>query len=189
MALTLKYMFTRAITRQYPKEKREPFAGFRGRHAFVRDSNTGREKCVACLKCAAICPSQCIYIDYREDENGRVLERYEIEALRCVYCAYCVEICPVCALVLTEFYEYSAYSREHIYFDRERLLKNWDEFAASLRADEYFNKFWRLDGINTKKMPVGKRLQQPVQTGGKSKESKSHRFPQASVRETGCCRL
>jgi NADH-quinone oxidoreductase subunit I len=163
MALTLKMMFTHAVTRQYPEEKREPFPGFRGRHAFVRDPETGKEKCVACLKCATVCPSQCIYIDYREQEDGyRILEKYEIEALRCVYCGYCVEVCPVCALVLTEFYEYANYSRGQLYFDRERLLKNWDEFTSKLKTDKYFNKFWRPEGIDVKRMPVGKRLQKSV---------------------------
>ena len=43
MALTLKMMFTHAVTRQYPEEKRDPFPGFRGRHAFARDPDTGKE--------------------------------------------------------------------------------------------------------------------------------------------------
>lgn len=168
MALTLRSMFSRAITRQYPEEKREIFPGFRGRHAFVRNPDTGKEKCVVCLKCSVICPSQCIYISYSSMDGRRFLISYEIEALRCVYCGYCVEVCPVCALVLTEFFEYSGCSRDRIYFDRERLLKNWDEFAEKLKADSYFNKFWRPDGIDIKKMPVGKRLQGPVPVKPKS---------------------
>ena len=165
MALTLRMMFTRPVTRQYPEEKRDPFPGSRGRHAFVRDTETGREKCVACLKCANVCPSRCIKIEYKELEDGsRILEKYEIEAARCVYCGYCAEVCPVCALVLTEFYEYAAYSRDSLYFDRERLLKNWDEFVSGQKTDNYFNKFWRLPGVDIRKMPVGKRLQCPVPT-------------------------
>ena len=175
MALTLKSMFTPAITRQYPEEKRSPFPGFRGRHAFVRAAETGREKCVACLKCAMVCPSQCISIAYKEQEDGaRTLEEFAIEALRCVYCGYCAEVCPVCALVLTEAYEYSGYSRDGFYFDRERLLDNWDAFASKLHTEAYFNKFWRLPGIDVQRMPAGKRVQQPVPVnpgyGGKGLE-------------------
>lgn len=162
MTLTLRSMFSRAVTRQYPEERREVFAGFRGRHAFVRDPNTGKEKCVVCLKCSIICPSQCIYISYKTIGNKRVLESYEIEALRCIFCGYCVEVCPVCALVLTEFYEYSDYDKSSFVFDRERLLKNWDDFVSTLKTDEYFNKFWRPPGINIKRMAVGKRLQGPI---------------------------
>lgn len=163
MALTLRSMFSPAVTRQYPDEKRDPFSGFRGRHAFVRDPDTGREKCVVCLKCSIVCPSQCINIAYEYIDGKMTLKTYEIEALRCIYCGYCAEVCPVCALVLTEFYEYADYSKENFVFNRERLLKNWDEFIITLKREEYFNKFWRLQGIDVKRMPIGKRLQKPIQ--------------------------
>ncbi len=162
LALTFRTMINHPVTRRYPKVKRDPFPGFRGRHAFVRDPETGREKCVACLKCSIVCPSRCIRVEYKETEGERILERYEIEALRCVFCGYCAEVCPVCALVLTEVYEYADYSREHFLFDREMLLKNWDDFSSGLKTDTYFNKFWRLEGIDIKRMPVGKRLQEPI---------------------------
>jgi NADH-quinone oxidoreductase subunit I len=143
MALTLKSMFTHAVTRQYPEEKRPAMPGFRGMHAFVRDPETGREKCIACGLCAAICPSQCIYIYTSEGpDNKKVAERYEIEVLRCIYCAFCVEACPVGAIALTEHFEYSDYSRDALYMDKERLLSNWDKYMAGPRGEEYFKKFW-----------------------------------------------
>lgn len=162
MVLTLRTMFSHAVTRQYPEEKRDVFAGFRGRHAFVRNPETGKEKCVVCLKCSVICPSQCIYISYKTINGKRFLLSYEIDSLRCIFCGYCVEVCPVCALVLTEFYEYSDYDKNIFLFDKERLLKNWDDFISTLKTEEYFNKFWRPPGLDTKKMPVGKRLQTPI---------------------------
>lgn len=164
MALTFKMMFTHAVTRQFPEERRDPIPGFRGRHAFVRDSKTGKEKCIMCMKCATVCPSQCIYItkQKREEDGKLYLAQFDIEALRCIFCGYCVEVCPVCALVLTEEFEYSAYTREEIYFTREKLLRNWDEFAAKQKTDTYFNKFWRPEGIDTSKMTKAKREQGPV---------------------------
>jgi NADH-quinone oxidoreductase subunit I len=63
-----------------------------------------------------------------------------------VYCGYCVEVCPVNALVLTEFYQYIGEKREDLYFDQERLLKNWDEFIAKAERP-YFNPFWKPKGI------------------------------------------
>lgn len=144
MALTLRSLFSPAVTRQYPKEKRPPFPGFRGQHALVRDPQTGIEKCIACGLCGAVCPSKCIYIHTKEDEETRkkVIERYEIELLRCLYCGLCVEACPVGALALTDNYEYSDYSREALYMTREKLLDNWDRFMAGAKGDEYFKKFW-----------------------------------------------
>jgi NADH-quinone oxidoreductase subunit I len=144
LALTLKHMVSPAVTRQYPKEKREPFPGSRGLHALVRDDETKKEKCVGCGLCAAICPSQCIYVYTSEgDEYKKIVDRYEVEVLRCVFCGLCVEACPYGAVVLTDFFEYSDYSREPFYFTKERLLENWDKYMAGSKGREYFEKFWR----------------------------------------------
>ena len=145
MALTLKRLFSKPITRQYPQEKPDIQLGFRGQHALVRDPETGGSKCIACMRCVTVCPSRCIHIRYQVDEekNCRVVESYDIEALRCVYCGFCEEVCPVNALVLTEVFEYAAYDRESIFFDQEKLLKNWDDFAEMKGSaiNNYVNPF------------------------------------------------
>ncbi|MBI5026871.1 MAG: NADH-quinone oxidoreductase subunit NuoI [Nitrospirae bacterium] len=144
LALTLSRLFSRAVTRQYPKEKRPPFPGFRALHALVRDPQTGKEKCIGCCLCAAYCPSQCIYIYTSEGEDHKkVVDRYEIEVLRCVYCAFCVEACPVGAIALTEHYEYSDYNRDAFYYTKDKLLSNWDKYMAGQKGERYFKRFWR----------------------------------------------
>jgi NADH-quinone oxidoreductase subunit I len=143
MALTLKELFTPAVTRQYPKERREPFAGSRALHALVRSDVTGEAKCVGCGLCAAACPSKCIHIYTSEGEDGhKVVNRYEIDVLRCIFCAFCVEACPFGAVALTEHYEYSGYTREEFYYTKERLLENWDKYMAGEKGKVYFEKFW-----------------------------------------------
>jgi NADH-quinone oxidoreductase subunit I len=144
LGLTLKHLFSPAVTRQYPSEKREPFPGARGLHALVKDEATGKAKCVGCGLCAAMCPSQCIYIYTREGEDyKKIVDRYEIDVLRCVFCAFCVEACPYGAVALTGHYEYSDYSRDVFYYTKERLLENWDKYMAGDKGREYFKKFWR----------------------------------------------
>ncbi len=144
LALTFKHMVTPAVTRQYPTEKREPFQGSRGLHALVRNPATGREKCVGCGLCAAMCPSQCIHIYTSEDESHKkVVDQYEIEVLRCVFCALCVDACPYGAVVLTPHFEYSGYTRDEFYYTKERLLENWDKFMAGDNGETYLEKFWR----------------------------------------------
>lgn len=143
LALTLSRLFSHAITRQYPKVKRPPFFGFRGLHALAKNEE-GKMKCVGCGLCAAYCPSQCIYIYTSEgDDHKKIVDSYEIEVLRCVYCAFCVEACPYGAIVLTDHYEYSDYSRDALYFNKERLLENWDRYMAGHKGKEYFERFWR----------------------------------------------
>lgn len=149
LALTMKHLLSPAITRQYPKEKRVPFPGSRGLHALVRNPATGKEKCVGCGLCAAMCPSQCIHIYTSEgDDHKKVVDRYEIEVLRCVFCALCVEACPYGAVVLTPHYEYSGYSRDEFYYTKDRLLQNWDRFMADSEGFEYLEKFWRPKSVD-----------------------------------------
>jgi NADH-quinone oxidoreductase chain I len=152
MALTLKTLFTHPVTRQYPTEKRPAMPGFRGLHGLARDAKTGEARCVGCGLCAAVCPSQCIYI-YTADsvDHKKIVERYEIEVLRCVYCGLCVEACPYSAVVLTEHYEYSDYSRDAFYMTKEKLLDNWDKYMGPEKDREYFKKFWHptLDDFGT----------------------------------------
>jgi NADH-quinone oxidoreductase subunit I len=143
MVLTLKTMFTHAVTRQYPKETRPAVPGFRGLHGLARDSQSGEARCVGCGLCAAVCPSKCIHI-YTADslDHKKIVERYEIEVLRCVYCALCVEACPYSAVVLTEHFEYSGYSRDSFYMTKDELLANWDKYMGEEKDREYFRRFW-----------------------------------------------
>ena len=164
LALTLKHLFSPAVTRQYPTEKREPFPGSRGLHALVRDPETEREQCVGCGLCAAMCPSQCIHIYTSEgDDHKKVVDRYEVDVLRCVFCALCVEACPYGALVLTPHYEYSGYTREEFYYTKDRLLENWDKYMAGPRGAEYLEKFWR-----PKSSDFGVRAESHMEEGAKS---------------------
>jgi len=160
--LTLRMLFSKSVTIQYPLERREVYDGFRGRHALVRDPFTENDKCIGCMRCSTVCPSRCIYIKREKRENKMVVVDYIIDASKCIYCAYCVEACPVCALVLTEDYEYSSYTRKELIFNREQLLKNWDDFASKWKDDFYFNKFWQPPGINPSRWPKTKREQKPI---------------------------
>ncbi|HDZ62369.1 MAG TPA: NADH-quinone oxidoreductase subunit NuoI [Nitrospirae bacterium] len=142
LALTLKHLFSPAVTRQYPKERREPVPGARALHALAKDDD-GQAKCVGCGLCAAMCPSQCIYIYTSEGEDHKkVVDRYEIDTLRCIFCALCVEACPFGAVVLTDHFEYSDYTREAFYYNKDRLLENWDKYMAGEKGKVYFEKFW-----------------------------------------------
>jgi len=143
MSLTFGNISDKPVTRRYPEEKRPVPVGFRGLHALTRNPATGEARCVGCGLCAAICPSECIHI-YTSDgpENTKIVDRYEIEVLRCLYCGLCVEACPFSAVVLTEHYEYADVSRQALYMNKERLLRNFDSYMGNEREGTYFKLFW-----------------------------------------------
>ncbi|MEZ0344259.1 MAG: NADH-quinone oxidoreductase subunit NuoI [Caldimicrobium sp.] len=159
LLITLKTFFRKPVTVQYPREKVTLFPSFRGRHALVRDPETGEARCVACLKCVQVCPSRCIEVKFEVDQEtgARKMLAYNLEALRCIYCGYCEEVCPVGAIVLTEWFEYSSRDRSGLIFNKERLLKNWDEFVERFPEKVYTNKFWNLKGVPEVLKPAPKR--------------------------------
>ena len=69
MFLTLKYMFKRKVTINYPYEKGSLSPRFRGEHALRRYHN-GEERCISCKLCEAICPAQAITIESEERKDG-----------------------------------------------------------------------------------------------------------------------
>lgn len=167
LLLTLRTLFSKAVTIQYPFQRRTVHPGFRGRHALVREPSTGKEKCIGCGRCQQVCPSNCISIKREKIDKKMVVADYIIDASRCVFCAYCVEVCPVCAIVLTEYFEYPAYRRKDLIFDKEKLLRNWDEFVEKWPEESYFNKFWQPPGMDSSKWPKTKREQTPIPIRGK----------------------
>lgn len=137
--MTLKYMFKKKVTINYPYEKGPLSPRFRGQHALRRYAN-GEERCIACKLCEAICPAQAITIEAEEREDGsRRTTRYDIDMIKCIYCGMCQEACPVDAIVEGPNYEYATETREELLYTKERLLENgerWEkEIAMNIQAD------------------------------------------------------
>ncbi len=138
-ALTLRYMFKRKVTLNYPYEKGRISGRFRGEHALRRYPN-GEERCIACKLCEAICPAQAITIESEPRADGsRRTTRYDIDMTKCIYCGLCEESCPVDAIVEGPNYEFAAETREELFYNKEKLLANgarWErEIAQNLAAD------------------------------------------------------
>jgi len=102
---TLKQLFTKPITIEYPTKKREVSKRWRGLHRLKTDDK-GKLKCVACGLCAAICPSDAIKVCPYEEEGGeRYPKEFIIDEIRCIFCGFCAEACPMDAIELTGVYD------------------------------------------------------------------------------------
>jgi NADH-quinone oxidoreductase subunit I len=139
LAVTLRYLFSRKITVQYPEERAPMSPRFRGLHAQRRYAN-GEERCIACKLCEAVCPALAITIDVAERADGsRRTTRYDIDLFKCIYCGFCEEACPVDAIVETHIYEYHFEEKGAQIMTKDKLLAIGDkyetEIAASRAAD------------------------------------------------------
>jgi NADH-quinone oxidoreductase subunit I len=126
-ATTLKHIFKKSITVNYPDQKVPVFPKYRGKQVLMRDEN-GLEKCVACGLCSVACPSDAIYLEAAENDGSvaagpRYASTYQIHKTRCIFCGYCEEACPVDALFLGKNYEWVARERTPFLVDTERLLE------------------------------------------------------------------
>lgn len=134
LRLTLKYMFKKKVTINYPYEKGPISARFRGEHALRRYAN-GEERCIACKLCEAICPAQAITIEAEEREDGsRRTTRYDIDMTKCIYCGFCEEACPVDAIVEGPNFEFATETHEELLYDKNKLLANGEKWEAELAA-------------------------------------------------------
>ncbi len=134
MALTLRYMFKRKVTLNYPYEKGPLSPRFRGEHA-LRRYPSGEERCIACKLCEAICPAQAITIEAEPRADGsRRTVRYDIDMTKCIYCGFCQESCPVDAIVEGPNFEFAAETRAELMYDKAKLLANGDRWESELAA-------------------------------------------------------
>jgi len=105
--MTMRHLFRRPLTEQYPEEKRTLPERSRARIVLTRDPD-GNERCVACYLCSGVCPVSCISMESAEDRDGRRYARwFRINFARCIYCGLCEEACPTLAIQLTPDFEFS----------------------------------------------------------------------------------
>ena len=120
--LTLTQVFSPKFTRQYPEERWNPPASFRGRPVLVEQNNV--ERCVACGLCARVCPALAIELQASESEylKERYPVKFEINMLRCIFCGFCEEVCHEEAIVMSQDYELTFHSQEEAIFGKDKLL-------------------------------------------------------------------
>jgi NADH-quinone oxidoreductase subunit I len=129
LAVTLRTMTRRSVTRQYPDAAPDLAPRSRGVIALLE------ENCTVCMLCARECPDWCIYIDSHNETppappgGGRprtraVLDRFAIDFALCMYCGICIEVCPFDALFWSPEFEYAEYDIAELTHERDRL-REW----------------------------------------------------------------
>jgi NADH-quinone oxidoreductase subunit I len=123
-ATTLKHLFRKPITEEYPEFKRRLPARTRARIVLTCDPDGG-ERCVACYLCSAVCPVSCISMQSAEREDGRRYAAwFRINFARCIYCGLCEEACPTSSIQLTPMFETCERDILKLVYEKEDLLVN-----------------------------------------------------------------
>jgi len=137
MLVTLKHLFKKPVTLDYPKKKKPMAPRYRGKH-YLERYDDGTERCVCCGLCAAACPADAIYMEPEESDSGeRKAKIYEINLLRCIFCGFCEEACPEEAIFLGQEYEFSSDTRDSFIWKKEDML------VSHPRKDNPFKKIIR----------------------------------------------
>ena len=143
LRVTLRNLFVKKVTIQYPEEKTPQSPRFRGLHALRRYPN-GEERCIACKLCEAVCPALAITIDSDVGADGtRRTSRYDIDLFKCIYCGFCEEACPVDAIVETRIHEYHMEKRGENIMSKDKLLAVGDKYETMIAADKAADALYR----------------------------------------------
>src|SRR3954447_23485669 len=135
LGTTIKHVFQPKVTQQFPEQRPDLPANYRGLHRLNRDEK-GRVKCVACYMCSTACPARCIDIvaapapaEWKDRE--KYPEMFAIDEWRGIYCGMWEQACPCDAIELTSMFDLTGLSREEMMFDKEKLLSVFDQSVAA----------------------------------------------------------
>jgi NADH-quinone oxidoreductase subunit I len=118
--VTLKHMFHKPITLQYPEQRARLPLRFRGRLVLPIDPERGAQRCAACKRCMQVCPNHSIEVEKaaEKDERGRSKPTFYMYNLAsCMFCNLCVESCPYSALIMSDEYELATTGKSGLLLD------------------------------------------------------------------------
>lgn len=124
MILTLKHLFRRPVTVQYPFERLHLPEYFRGIPS-VRSP-----LCTGCARCLDVCPNNCLDFDQYDGEVAPTNRDRNVPIIfvgRCLMCGLCIEVCPTGAMTNTHHFELSEYDRSSMLWRHDRLLPLTDQ--------------------------------------------------------------
>ena len=121
MGVTLRNLFRRPVTVQYPTVKRVYPDRFRGILALVYEPDTGEEACIGCRLCELICPPQVIKVEMLKAEKRNYAKTFTLELYSCEFCELCVQVCPTDAIIMLKTFDLATSDRREMLLDKDRL--------------------------------------------------------------------
>jgi NADH-quinone oxidoreductase subunit I len=123
---TLRQLFRRPFTLQYPEEVRQMPPRARTNLLWFD------ERCTGCSTCAQACPDGCILVVTSPREDGSLnKDRYEIDFRLCMFCGLCVEACPYEAIQAGGPFDDAVYVFDDMYRDKDALTRMAQAYLES----------------------------------------------------------
>jgi len=129
LAASMRNVFRRPTTVEFPKVRRERPERFRASFALLHDE-AGDELCVGCKACERICPSEIISVELVKRESpvtGKkraYASEFVLDSNACIYCELCVQVCPTDAIVMVKVPEEPKFERQGLVLTMQRLYEN-----------------------------------------------------------------
>lgn len=134
LGITLKHLFQKEITEQYPDVMPHLHERYRGCLQF------DFKKCIACGICVNSCPNNVLSFETEKNENSKKkkLMSYTIDLQYCMFCNLCVEGCPKECLYFNHDFELSKFNRDDIkmVYQRPEGMDEPEENEAAPAEDE-----------------------------------------------------
>jgi NADH-quinone oxidoreductase subunit I len=126
LLMTLRHLFRRPFTVQYPEEVRHVPPRARTNLLWFD------ERCTGCSTCAQACPDGCILVATSPREDGSLnKDRYEIDFRLCMFCGLCVEACPFEAIQAGGPFDDAVYVFDDMYRDKDTLTRMAQAYLES----------------------------------------------------------
>lgn len=103
LAITLRELFVKKVTVQYPEQRNYIAPRYHGE--FVLDV----DKCINCGLCANACPNNVIQIESEKAEKKKIQTRFTMNLQYCLFCGLCVEACAKSAIRFSDKFEMAKY--------------------------------------------------------------------------------
>ncbi|MBM3940150.1 MAG: NADH-quinone oxidoreductase subunit I [SAR202 cluster bacterium] len=135
---TIRWVFKRPVTANYPEEHLPVQPRYMGFPALLWDTTADEPFCTGCMVCVRECPTQCMSARMHDNPNfaagtshrRKIIEHFEINYNRCILCGICVDVCAFDAIEMTHEHELASYARNGARADLPILLsqgRRWME--------------------------------------------------------------
>jgi len=174
MSITIRAMFKKPVTQQYPHVEPELSKAYRSAIKLVRFDESDTHDCIACLQCEKICPSFCIKIDGYKPEGIKRKRAtvFDMDFALCSLCGLCIDVCPTDTLEYSSLYDLTGYKRDVFNFDLlDAFREGEDGYLERARAEQAAKdaekERLRLEKLAAKKAAEeAKAAEAPAETAG-----------------------